>query len=564
MTHEIAILGGGVGGLSAAHELADRGFDVTVYEHHDRFGGKARSFPGPTDGDAALPAEHGFRFFPGFYTHLTDTMRRIPTERGSVHDHLVTTDTMLQAVTTGESQEMQVSVPDSLSAWRDRLRSMFGSQVPRDEAAFFANKLLTLLTSCERRWDEEYEHVSWWEFIRAEEMSEAYQTFLGYGITQSLVAMRPEVSSARTIGRIYLQMVRGLLDPGLDADRLLDGPTNDVFIDPWVAHLRDLGVTLHTGASVVGIEADGEHVTGVQVAREGEPRLVTADQYVLALPSDVVLDLLTPDLEAAAPSLSGVRELDRGWMNGIQFYLRRDVPTVRGHGVYYDAPWALTSISQRQFWPEHDFDRYDECEGVLSVIVSEWDEPGILYGKPARECTREEVAAEVWAQLQAHLNRGEAGGSEGGDEVLPDDVLLDSHLDPAVQWDEVAGELRNEESLLINTVGSHRYRPEARTECPNLVLAADYVRTETDLASMECANEAARRAVNAILDRTGSRATRCDLWDFEWPAVFEPMRQHDALHLRLGLPHPAAGSDQFWQVYRGMRSSPLFGRFLSE
>jgi glycine/D-amino acid oxidase-like deaminating enzyme len=27
----VAILGGGVGGLTAAHELAERGFDVTVY-----------------------------------------------------------------------------------------------------------------------------------------------------------------------------------------------------------------------------------------------------------------------------------------------------------------------------------------------------------------------------------------------------------------------------------------------------------------------------------------------------------------------------------------------------
>ncbi|WP_267642733.1 hydroxysqualene dehydroxylase [Haloarchaeobius amylolyticus] len=560
MTHEIAILGGGIGGLSAAHELATRGFDVTVYEHHDRFGGKARSFPGPNDGDAALPAEHGFRFFPGFYTHLTDTMRRIPEGDGTVHDHLVTTDTMLQAVATGESHELQVSVPDSPAAWRDRLQQVFGAEVPRDEAAFFANKLVTLLSSCERRWDEEYEYLSWWEFIRAEEMSPAYQKFLGYGITQSLVAMRPEVSSARTIGRIYLQMIRGLLDPSLDADRLLDGPTNDVFVDPWVAHLRDLGATLLAGATVTGIEADGERVTGVRVRMDGEERLVTADQYVLAMPSDVVVDLLTPELEAAAPSLAGVRELDRGWMNGVQFYLRRDVPTVAGHSVYYDAPWALTSISQRQFWPAHDFDAYDECEGVLSVIVSEWDEPGIRYGKPARECTREEVTAEVWAQLQAHLNRETAEGEA----VLPDDVLLDAALDPAIQWDDEAGELRNDSPLLINTVGSQQYRPEARTDCPNLVLAADFVRTETDLASMECANEAARRAVNAILDRVGSTADPCALWDFEWPTVFEPARRHDALNMRLGLPHPAAGGDRLWQAYRGVRASPLFGRFLSE
>jgi NADPH-dependent 2,4-dienoyl-CoA reductase/sulfur reductase-like enzyme len=46
----VAVLGGGVGGLSAAHELAERGFDVTVYEARDTFGGKARSLPVPQSG----------------------------------------------------------------------------------------------------------------------------------------------------------------------------------------------------------------------------------------------------------------------------------------------------------------------------------------------------------------------------------------------------------------------------------------------------------------------------------------------------------------------------------
>ena len=78
---KVAVIGGGIGGLSAAHELTVRGFDVSIYETRGRFGGKARSIPVPdsaSDGRKALPGEHGFRFFPGFYRHLFDTMKRIP------------------------------------------------------------------------------------------------------------------------------------------------------------------------------------------------------------------------------------------------------------------------------------------------------------------------------------------------------------------------------------------------------------------------------------------------------------------------------------------------------
>ena len=65
------------------------------------------------------------------------------------------------------------------------------------------------------------------------------------------------------------------------------------------------------------------------------------------------------------------------------------------------------------------------------------------------------------------------------------------------------------------------------------MLASDFVRTHTDLATMEGANEAARRAVNAILDASGSAAPRCRLWKLEEPAVFAPARALDKLRWRL-------------------------------
>src|SRR5918911_1568816 len=95
----VAVLGGGVAGLSAAHELAERGFAVTVLEQRDAPGGKARSIPvagSGQDGRADLPGEHGFRFFPGFYRHLPDTMARIPaagSARGVLGNLVAATET---------------------------------------------------------------------------------------------------------------------------------------------------------------------------------------------------------------------------------------------------------------------------------------------------------------------------------------------------------------------------------------------------------------------------------------------------------------------------------------
>ena len=97
------IIGGGVGGLTAAHELVDRGFTVDVYDTRPAWGGKARSQPvggTGTGGRRDLPGEHGFRFYPSFYTHVIDTMSRIPSPLGgNVVDRLQeTTESALALV----------------------------------------------------------------------------------------------------------------------------------------------------------------------------------------------------------------------------------------------------------------------------------------------------------------------------------------------------------------------------------------------------------------------------------------------------------------------------------
>jgi hypothetical protein len=51
---------------------------------------------------------------------------------------------------------------------------------------------------------------------------------------------------------------------------------------------------------------------------------------------------------------------------------------------------------------------------------------------------------------------------------------------------------------------------------------------------MEGANEAARRAVNGILDATHSTARRCDVWKLTEPAIFGPARVVDRVRWELG------------------------------
>jgi uncharacterized protein with NAD-binding domain and iron-sulfur cluster len=557
---KVVIIGGGIAGMSAAHELVERGFEVEVFERKTVPGGKARSLraspgsglslfgvrakiPPVVTSHPPLPGEHGFRFFPGFYKHVVDTMARIPYGASTVAQNLVDTTEihiapfdrpsfMLPARFPRDIDDLKADVFAVISALAGR------AGVALDDTLFFAAKMWQFLTSCEERRLVEYEKTNWWDFIEAPSRSIAYQKFFGNGITRSLVAAKARRASTKTIGDIFVQILSGVLLPGVAADRVLNGPTNDVWIEPWLKYLKQRGVKYHMNAEVRSIRCERGLVRTITVATGiGPNREVSADYFIGALPIERMTALLTPALLASDPSLANLHALSEytEWMNGVQFFLTEDVPLAKGHTIYVDSPWALTSVSQPQFWKDFDLKTYGDghVQGLLSVDISDWDVKG-FNGKEAQHCSRLEIALETWRQLKRSLN---VGG-----EVLRDDQLHSWFLDPDIDdrdADEDPSTPRldtNSEPLLVNYVDTWRLRPEAVTRVPNFFLASDYVRTYTDLATMEAANEAARRAVNGVIQAARATAEPCRIWNLHEPEVFLPFRAFDRVRYRKGLP----------------------------
>src|SRR5918999_750601 len=303
----------------------------------------------------------------------------------------------------------------------------------------------------------------------------AYAKYLADGLTRTLVAARAREMSARTGGYILLQLMFDLADPAGQVDRVLNGPTSDVWIDPWREHLEAMGVDFRTEHQVQAIHCRGGRVSGVTVVAGGRPSRHEADWYVAALPVEVMRLLASEKLMLADPRLARLHRLRTRWMNGIVYYLDRDVRAVHGHTVYIDSPWALTSISQPQFW-QRQFQPVrlgdGRARGILSIDVSDWEAIGSGVRKQAMYCSREEIAREVWYQLEESLD-------DDATRELERVNVLASFLDPSIVHPNPT-EAANLEPLLVNTVGSWRDRPDAQTNLDNLFLASDYVRTHTD------------------------------------------------------------------------------------
>jgi 15-cis-phytoene desaturase len=584
----VFILGGGVAGLSAAHELAERGFNVVVFERHDICGGKARSMKNVKAGRPDLPGEHGFRFFPGFYWHLTHTMRRIvidPNTKRTADQNLVQSTQIAIAQDGKPLFLIEAKRPKTLQDWITALREIVEDPslgISKAEGLFFIKKIFCFLGSGPTRRLKEYEGKSWWDFIGAQTRSDQYRAVLARGLSQSLVAMRPDKASALTVGTMLVQILFNIIE-GKAADRVLNAPTNEAWIDPWVKFLtQNPNVQILTNHVVTAINYDAgtntvKNVTVQDANNVSQVLGSSADYYLAALPVDVVKSngSLFPSSFKRAAGLSrpssigsttddGVDSLDTEWMTGVLFYLNRDVSSVKGHVIYSNSKWALTSVSQRQFWRAgFPFPAIApgagpaQIQDILSTIISDWNTPGDkVVTAPANKSTQDDIFNETWAQLKAHLNLA-------GNGKITDADLVERFLDPAITFDGTGHVKDNLEPLLVNTKNSRVHRPRASTLIPNFFVASDYVLTETDLACMEAANEAARQAVNAVLQASASAQPPCQIHPLEEPQLFRLFQQADDLEYQVDPSHPPALCRLVDLLLPDSISSPLSGTLVA-
>jgi len=204
-----------------------------------------------------------------------------------------------------------------------------------------------------------------------------------------------------------------------------------------------------------------------------------------------------------APSISHLQDLETRWMCGAQFYLSNKTNMgVFGHVGFWDSPYALTGVSELQLWPGYDIQSRGpgNVKSVVSIILSDFTAPGLpsptqpvpFAAQDAK--SKDELQKQVWWQMVKH---------QGTEFLAPDQSnLIAYHIDDNLSWNE-NGITGNYAPLFVTTPNSLQNRPHSLTEVPNFILGGDYVRTTTDVALMEGANESGRRAAIGVLQSVG-------------------------------------------------------------
>ena len=263
-----------------------------------------------------VPGEHGFRFFPSYYRHLRNTLRRVPTfefddrqipqlttrESGeTVLDNLVNTPVQaLAGIGTNPLLYPRCPAP-SVGAIAHQLKSVLlerGYDL-RDIGQFMLRLVRYMSTGSKRR-ALEMDRISWWQYLRGYDpvtgiyrfrYSDRFTRDLGES-PRVLAAFDAEWGDAHTNGNTFVQLLLNQFHQTEDVDQVLNAPTSEAWFEHWEQYLRTRLDVRFVAASLVKLSE--------QQPAAGNSRAVTATLYSRATGEHVTLGqagpIVDPDL----------------------------------------------------------------------------------------------------------------------------------------------------------------------------------------------------------------------------------------------------------------------------
>jgi predicted NAD/FAD-dependent oxidoreductase len=520
----VTVAGGGIAGLSAALRLAERGYQVKVFEPSARLGGNLGSRAG-SDGVQHDVYPH---MYLNWYRNLWQLLEDVTD--GDPKRSFTPYSTVWQ-LRRGEYPRF-AGTRDAYSPWNPVhvLENLRSGVAPPPDMFLFGYASVDLLAE-RLHTTVQLGELSISAFLGArpymtDHAAEAYNSFI-----TAVWALPSYLTSARDYQE-YLEYC--LADP-TPAFWLPRRPAAEVVISPLVGALRRLGVEIVQGVRVAGVCCDGGRVSEISVDRgtvdpgsgswsgSGESWREPVDELILAVPPMELSRLVrTGDsgrtVVERVPKMAELSRLRANPIPIIHLYLRRTLRGLPAEPVGLSGSslaLAFTDISQT--WPG--------VFGDGTVLALSASDP---YGLPRTSPEDDAFAILREAAEYLDFDPGSAWGEPGD-----------------IDWDRTRYNSNADAKLFINEIGTDPWRPPTRCEeLANLCFAGDFCVGKIGMTTIESAVIGGVEAAAAIVAQRG----------FGEPVeVLAPRRLPPALYAWLrGAWAPYAAYAKWWSMAEDM------------
>ena len=306
----VAVLGGGLAGLSAARRLLELGFDVTLVEKRPFLGGRAFSFRDP---DSGVEIDNGQHVFLGCNRHYLDYLREI----GAVDKAYIQDKLRAEVVRDGVRGVL------SSTPWLGRLHLVPSlvryPHLTRADKLRAVYALLAMKLTDPAKNGDRLDRETGYEWLRRRHQSERAIENLWNLIV--LPALNDDVRHV-TAGAMLMVFREALLQQPADATMgIARVGLTALAGEPSQAYIEARGGELRLGRGAKAVRVRDGSVEGVEL-QDGS--MIEADAYVSALPFDVMLDVMPEDV-AGDVFFANARGLETAPIVGLHIWYDRPV-----------------------------------------------------------------------------------------------------------------------------------------------------------------------------------------------------------------------------------------------
>lgn len=514
----IIIFGAGIAGLTAAHELLDRGYNVTLYEKLDEIGGFARS---SKDVDN-MPTEHSWRGYAPFYDNFFDIAKRIPlaTSGKTVYDNLSSPITFL--------------LPhDSLTT-----RGMYFKAGVYDYAILLYY-IIKCATSDKRR--EIFSQKSYKDTVINSLSQAGKDKFIesvgpGLGLDQNVASIthitkfsEMDVTASHTHDENSNKKYKHT-----SGWHVMKRPTTEAWFNPWIIYLKNKGLILYLNSELKTIELSHNKVMRCQVNDDYIGQ--TNDIFIFCInPFEFKTVLYNSGiLNEAYPELYKFKYLVENESHSqpsfsLLFNKKINLPQQNLCFIFPDSEFNITLYPQDNFFEAIDL---PTNTSLWSGTVCEANRSGKLYNKSAIELTIAQLKNEIIHQIMrsAELNQLI--------EEYNSYKFEDLHIVKSEIWYEWhygdSNKLVTTNPKWVNTLKTYKFRPNYKTNILNLYLGGAHCNTSTDIWSMEGAVESGKSITKKIINSNNTENSMVQYHNS--PSYMIPFQLLDNILYTLRLP----------------------------
>ncbi len=252
------VIGGGLAGISAALELAKKGFQVTLVESSSSLGGKLTGWQLDALGER-FPVEHGFHGFFDQYYNLNEIF-----SLGGVKREVFSESPGYPVLFRDFPAEVFGQTPKYFPF---NVFSILGQSRRLDLMSFLKNSKGLISTLQLFQYDyatafSNYDSIDFLTFCRRKDILPAFVDTVLHPFADATMN-RMEVLSAAEALRYFHFYFMG--SPEGLAFRITNRDCMSALIDPLEAKLRELGVTLRKGCTARKLVSEGRKVSGVLI-----------------------------------------------------------------------------------------------------------------------------------------------------------------------------------------------------------------------------------------------------------------------------------------------------------